>query len=186
MVENGTNGARTETAGTPGGGRRPFIFGAIAGAVVAALVAVVLVLTLSDDDSSSSSSTSTSSSPSVPPTTLSPPPTSTAPPPTTTRPPNLPPPAINGFGISLQNCPQGASSTTVNISYSARNAEEVQFAVDDDVVQSTTQLNGNEDVGPVPCDGENHTLTVIAISDGLRATRDATVAVSTNKAITVQ
>jgi hypothetical protein len=184
MDENGTNSARTEARGTSGGGRRPFIFGAIAGAVIAALVAVVLVLALSDDDSSSSSasSTSTSSSSSVPPTTTSPPPTSTAAP-TTTRPPNLPPPSIPSWGVQVDNCPQGASSTTVHVSYSARNAEEIQFAIDDDVVQSSTDLEGSADVGPFPCDGEQHTLTGIAISDGLRGTRNATIAVSSNSTI---
>jgi hypothetical protein len=88
--------------------------------------------------------------------------------------------------VNLQNCPEGAASTTVNVSYSTRYADEIQFAIDDDVVKSTKEVDGSADVGPLPCDGEQHTLTVIAISDGLRATREATLAVSSNSAVTVQ
>ena len=175
MDVNGTNGAPTNA------GRRPFVVGAIVGAVIAALVTAVLFLALDDDDSSSTTASSTTTS-----VTASPSPTTSSSSTTsTTRPPNLPPPQINGFGVNLQNCPEGASSTTVNVDYSTRNAEEVQFAIDDEVVQSTTELEGSADVGPLPCDGDQHRLTVTAIADGLRATRSATLAVSTNSAITV-
>lgn len=178
MDEIGTNGTPA-----PAGGRRPFVIGAIVGAVVAALVTagVVLALTDGDDDSSSTSPSTTV----APPSSSSTPTSTTVPPTTTTRPPNLPPPQINGFGLNLQNCPQGASSTTVDVSYSTRFADEIRFAIDDEVVQSTTELDGSAEVGPLPCDGEQHTLTVIAISDGLRATREATLAVSSNSAISV-
>jgi hypothetical protein len=178
MDENGTNGATTTA-----GGRRPFVLGAIAGAVIAALVTavVVLLVTNGDNDSSSASGTSTSSSTTT---------TSTAPPTTapttTTRPPNLPPPSLPSFGINLQNCPEGAESTTVEVTYAARNAERIQFAIDDEVVDTTTELEGSADVGPLPCDGEQHTLTVTAVSGGLRATREASLAVSSNSAVSVQ
>jgi hypothetical protein len=174
----------TETTGTNGAtapprDRRPFLLGAVVGAVVAAVVATLLVLVLTDGDGDSgASSSNTTSSTAAPPSTSSPASTTIIPPTTTTRRANLPPPVINGFGVSLQNCPQGASSTTVNVSYSTRNAQEVQFAIDDEVVHSTTQLSGSEDVGPLPCDGEQHTLTIIAISDGLRATQESTLSVS--------
>jgi hypothetical protein len=177
MDEMGTNSATS-----PPGGRRPFVLGAIAGAVIAALVTVGVVLLLTgddDDDSGTASGTSTSSS-----TTSST--TTTAPPTTSTRPPNLPPPSIPSFGINLQNCPEGAESTTVEVTYSARNAERIQFAIDDEVVDTTTELEGSTDVGPLPCDGEQHTLTVTALSGGLRATREASLAVSSNSAVSVQ
>jgi hypothetical protein len=188
MDEISTNGTPAPT----GGGRRPFVIGAIVGAVVAALVTagVVLALTGGDDDSSTSSPSNTTSTTGTS-TTGSPPSTSTststtAPPTTTTRPPNLPPPQINGFGVNLQNCPEGAASTTVNVSYSTRYADEIQFAIDDDVVKSTNDLDGSADVGPLPCDGEQHTLTMTAISGSLRATREASLAVSSNSTVTVQ
>jgi hypothetical protein len=177
MDEIGTNGATTTA-----GGRRPFVLGAIAGAVIAALVTAGVVLLLTggdDDDSGTASGTSTSSS-----TTSST--TTTAPPTTTTRPPNLPPPSLPSFGINLQNCPEGAESTTVEVTYAARNAERIQFAIDDEVVDTTTELEGSADVGPLPCDGEQHTLTVTAVSGGLRATREASLAVSSNSAVSVQ
>ncbi len=183
MDEIGTNGTPA-----PAGGRRPFVIGAIVGAVVAALVTagVVLALTGGDDDSSTSSASNTTTSTTGPPPSTSTSTSSTAPPTTTTRPPNLPPPQINGFGVNLQNCPEGASSTTVNVTYSTRFADEIQFAIDDDVVQSTKEVDGSADVGPLPCDGEQHTLTMTAISGSLRATREASLAVSSNSTVTVQ
>jgi hypothetical protein len=87
--------------------------------------------------------------------------------------------------VIVDNCPEGASTTTVEVNYGARNADEIQFAIDDEVVQSTRQLEGSEDVGPMPCDGERHTLTVIANSGGVRATREASIAVSSNSTVVV-
>ena len=184
MDEIGTNGTPAPT----GGGRRPFVIGAIVGAVVAALVTAGVVLALSggDDDSSTSSTSNSTTSTTDAPSTSSSTTSTTAPPTTTTRPPNLPPPQINGFGVNLQNCPEGASSTTVNVTYSTRFADEIQFAIDDDVVKSTQDLDGSADVGPLPCDGEQHTLTMTAISGSLRATREASLAVSSNSTVTVQ
>jgi hypothetical protein len=185
MDEIGTNGAPA-----PPSTRRPFVIGAVVGAVIAALVTavVVLALTSGDDDDSSSTSASdrTTSTTGSPPSSSSTPTSTTELPTTTTRPPNLPPPQINGFGVNLQNCPEGAAATTVNVSYSTRFADEIQFAIDDDVVKSTKDLDGSADVGPLPCDGEQHTLTMTAISGGLRATREASVAVSSNSTVTVQ
>jgi hypothetical protein len=183
MVENGSNGGSPANSA-----RRPFVVGAIVGAVIAALVtAGVALLLTGDDDSGSASGTTTSSSTTAPSSTsASSSTTTTTPPTTTTRDPNLPPPSIPSFGINLQNCPEGAESTTVEVTYSARNAERIQFSIDDEVVDTTTELEGSADVGPVPCDGEQHTLTVTAVSGGLRATREASVAVSSNSAVTVQ
>src|SRR5262249_3618635 len=91
---------------------------------------------------------------------------------------NANPPAIVSFGVESKNCPAGATSTSVRITYGTTDTNAVSFAVDGGAPVRADETSGARDVGPIPCDGRPHVVTLIAESNGLRATRDATVSVS--------
>jgi len=169
MDENDENGTKARRLS-------PFVLGAIAGAVAAAIVALVIwAVADNGGDSSATAPSSTSSTTSTTVTTST---TTSAPTTTTSLAPPPAQPVIDAFGVNVVNCPQGAASTSVTVTYTTRNAVSVEFTIDDGAAQTASQVSGSAAVGPIPCDGNSHHVTMAAINDGLRATRDATVSVS--------
>ncbi|HXY93421.1 MAG TPA: hypothetical protein VEP49_13155 [Acidimicrobiia bacterium] len=157
------------------------MLGAIAGAVAAAIVALVIWAVADNGGDSSATapgSTSSTTSTTVTTSTTTSAPTTSAPTTTTSLAPPPAQPVIDAFGVNVVNCPQGAASTSVTVTYTTRNAASVEFTIDDGAAQTASQVSGSAAVGPIPCDGNSHHVTMAAINDGLRATRDATVSVS--------
>jgi hypothetical protein len=146
--------------------------GALAGALVTVAVVVVLEVA-SDDDNHRDSSTTTTTGTAPGSTTPSPPPTTGGPPGTVPS-----PPAIVGFGVETRNCPPGAPSTAVVVTYQTQNATRVGFSIDGGPSQPGTDTSGSQSVGPIPCDALPHVITMTAENGQLRATRQATVSVS--------
>ena len=150
-----------------------YVAAGLVGALVGALATIAIVALFggfdSDHDASTVSNTTT-------PATRPAPASSTS----TTGPPGTggPPPEIVGFGVTSTNCPAGATSTTVRITYQTVDASTVSFTVDDGEPSRVDDTSGSRDVGPIPCDGQRHVVTLIAESGGGRATRQATVSVS--------
>jgi len=144
----------------------------LVGALVGALATVAIVALLggsdSDDDGTRVANTTT------PHTQPSSAPTTSATRPTTSG----APPQIVGFGVATTNCPARASATTVRIDYETVDADTVSFTVDGGPPSRADDISGSRDVGPIPCDGQPHVVTLIAEANGQRATRDATVSVS--------
>jgi hypothetical protein len=148
----------------------PYVVGAVVGALVTVAIVALLGGFDSGDERSTAASTTTTTPATGPPSPL---PTTTAP---TT--PGGAPPQIVGFGVSSSNCPAGATSTTVRITYQTIGASTVSFAVDGGSPSRADDTSGSRDVGPIPCDARPHVVTLIAEANGQRATRDATVSVS--------
>jgi hypothetical protein len=147
----------------------PYVVGAVVGALVTIGIVALLGGFDSDDEGPRVANTTT---PATRPTPTSP--TTSA----TTPGTSGPPPEIVGFGVATTNCPAGASSTTVRITYQTVGASTVNFTVDGGPQSRADDTSGSRDIGPIPCDAQRHVVTLIAEGNGQRATRDATVSVS--------
>jgi hypothetical protein len=147
-----------------------YVVGAVAGALLT-LTAVAL-LGGNDSDTEPPATSATTRAPSTTAT------STTAPPSTTGSGAGGEALAIVSFGVSSTNCPPGAQSTTVVITYQTTGATSVDFTVDNGAPSPAPDTSGSRDVGPIPCDARPHVVTLIAQGNGQRATRKATVSVS--------
>jgi len=155
----------------------PYLIGALAGALVTVAVVVVFEVASGDDDHEDSPVTTITA---TAPTSTSPAVTSPRPVPTTGVPPSTValPPAIVSFGVETTNCPPGAASTAVVVTYQTQNATSVGFSIDGGASEPGADTSGSQRVGPISCDAQPHVITMTAENGQLRATRQATVSVS--------
>jgi hypothetical protein len=150
----------------------PYLVGALAGALVTIAAVVVFEVAGGDDDRRDPSAT-TNTRTAQGSTTPSPTSTTGGPPGTVPS-----PPAIVSFGVETTNCPPGAPSTAVVVTYQTQNTTRVGFSIDGGPPQPGADTSGSQDVGPIPCDAQPHVITMTAENGQLQATRQATVSVS--------
>src|SRR5262245_796019 len=151
----------------------PYVVGAAAGALVTVAVVALFGGFDSDDGQSTGASTTTANVATTSRVTTTSGPTTSVAPSTIGK-----APSIVSFGVASSNCPAGAASTTVRITYQTTDATMVSFTVDNGPPSPAPATSGSRDVGPIPCDAQPHVVTLIAEANGLRATRQATVSVS--------